>query len=150
MPFYSRKSPRIPNYDYSRKNYYFITICTHHKKCLFGNVDAHSPIGKIVQDHIEQIATHYQSVKVDKYVIMPNHIHVILCLNCDRQIDIEQVVGQFKAGVTRDIRKCYPELEIWQRSFHDHVIRSQGDHERIWLYIEGNPQRWAEDCSFVE
>lgn len=150
MPFYTRKSPRIPYYDYSRENYYFLTLCTQDKKCLFGSVNVLALIGEIVRRHIEQIEDHYRSVKVDKYVVMPNHIHIILCLNCNTQTNVEQVIGQFKSGVTREVRKFYPDIKVWQRSFHDHVIRNQEDYERIWLYIEGNPQRWAEDCSFVE
>ena len=113
-------------------------------------MDVRSFIGEMAQNHIQQVATHYQSVHVDKYVVMPNHIHMILCLHCDGQNNVQQVIGQFKAGVTREVRKLYPEIQIWQRSFHDHVIRSQADYERIWLYIEGNPQRWVEDCFYVE
>ena len=150
MPFYTRKSPRIPHYDYSIENYYFITLCTHDKKCFFGSVNALAPIGVIAKRHIEQIEAHYQNVILDKFVVMPNHIHMILCVNCSHKTNVEQVIGQFKSGVTREVRKLYPDIKVWQRSFHDHVIRSQADYERIWLYIDGNPQRWDKDCFYVE
>ncbi len=60
------------------------------------------------------------------------------------------VIGQYKSGVTRKIRKLIPEMEVWQRSFHDHVIRTRGAYEKIWEYIAHNPQGWEKDCFFVE
>ena len=150
MTFYSRKSPRIPNYDYSSENYYFITICAHEKRCIFGSVNALNTIGLIVSKHIEQIQMHYQTVNVDKYVVMPNHVHLILYLDSGKEADTRHIIGQFKSGVSREVRKLYPDIQLWQRSFHDHVIRNQADYERIWLYIEGNPLRWEQDCFFME
>ena len=149
MPFYSRKATRIPNFDYSSCNYYFITICTHEKKCIFGSPTQLNPLGIIAKKHILQIPFHYKTVLIDKYVVMPNHIHMILVLNGDDNPSITQIIGQFKSGVTKEIRETYPELQIWQRSFHDHVIRDQAGYEKIWLYIEGNPQCWEKDCFYT-
>ena len=150
MTFYSRKSPRIPNYDYASENYYFITVCTHNRKCLFGYPERHNEFGEITRRHIEQIPSHYDNVYVDKYVVMPNHIHLILYVGSGKKADAKQVIAQYKSGVSREIRKIIPDLKLWQRSFHDHVIRSKADYERIWLYIEGNPQCWDKDCFYMD
>lgn len=135
MAFYDRKSPRISYYDYSRENYYFITICTHERHCYFGSIHAKSWIGDVAEANLKQI---------------PNHIHMILVIQSSGKWNMEQIIGQYKSGVSRQVRKKYPSLCLWQRSFHDHVIRSQKDYERIWLYIEGNPQCWEKDCFYLE
>ena len=150
MTYYSRKSPRIQNYDYCSENYYFITICTHNRGCIFGSPDRLNAFGKIAEDHIKNIDIHYQNVHIDKYVIMPNHVHLIIVLDKDNQADLQQIIGQYKSGVAREIRKDHPNMSVWQRSFHDHVIRSQNSYEKIWLYIEGNPQSWDKDCFFID
>ena len=150
MTFYSRKSTRIPNYDYSSENYYFITICTYNRKCLFGMPDQLSKIGAIARQEIEAIPLHYKHVHIDKFVVMPNHVHMIMVLSNGNQVDAEQIIAQYKSGVTRKVRKIYPDLEIWQRSFHDHIIRNQNSYEKIWLYIEGNPQNWPKDCFYID
>ena len=150
MTFFSRKSPRIPNYDYSEENYYFITICTNNRICYFGKPDRLSALGEIAKKQLEEISNHYDCVRIDKYVVMPNHVHFILVLESGNSADAEQVIGQYKSGVTREIRKLYPEIQLWQRSFHDHIIRNQKSYEKIWLYIEGNPQCWDKDCFYIE
>ena len=150
MTYYSRKSPRIPNYDYSNQNYYFITICTHNRKCIFGNPNHLNDLGKIVKRHIDNISSFYYGVLIDKYVVMPNHIHMIICVSGDGNPDVSQIVGQFKIGVTKEIRQNNPNMEIWQRSYHDHIIRNQKSYENIWLYIDGNPQCWDKDCFYIE
>ena len=149
MPFYSRKATRIPNFDYSSYNYYFITICTHEKNCIFGTPLQLNSLGKIAEKHILQLSSYYQTVLVDKYVVMPNHIHMILVLNGDENPSVTQIIGQFKRGITKEIRETNPQMQIWQRSFHDHVIRDQAGYEKIWLYIEGNPQNWKKDCFYT-
>ena len=147
MIYYTRKSPRIPMYDYSSCNYYFITICTHNKLCLFGSPDHLSEFGQIAKAHLEQLSSHYDGISVDKYVVMPNHIHMILILPSGNQYDLNQIIGQYKSGVTRMNRKIHSGTDtIWQRSYHDHIIRNQKDYEMIWLYIHSNPANWKKDC----
>jgi len=149
MAFYNRKSPRIPGYDYSSCNYYFITICTHEKKCMFGFQNHLTGIGKIVDRHIRNIPGYYQNVLVDKYVVMPNHVHMILVIgDGENNPNLNQIIGQYKSGVSREIHKLFPDHMIWQRSFHDHIIRNQKSYEKIWTYIENNPLKWEEDCFY--
>lgn len=143
-----RKTTRLRHYDYTNENYYFITICTHHRKCLFGIGEQKTTLGKIAQEHIKNIASHYESVIVDKAVVMPNHIHMILVLQRNGVIGAEQIIAQYKAGVSREARKIIPDIQIWQRSFHDHIIRDEQGYQKIWQYIENNPQKWEEDCFY--
>ena len=149
MSFYTRKSPRIQNYDYSTENFYFITICTAHRRCFFGTVSQLNIIGKIAREQMEKLNEHYPNVHVEKYVIMPNHVHMILSVRKSGENDVQQVIAQYKSGVSREARKIKSDLVLWQRSFHDHIIRNQKQFEKIWLYIEANPMRWEEDCFYM-
>lgn len=150
MMFEPRKQNRIPNYDYSLPNHYFLTICTHGRKCIFGTPNRPNRIGTIVKGCIENIGMRYPQVRVDKYVVMPNHIHIILVLEGKDPPSVPHIVSQFKGAASKQIRHIYPGLEVWQRSYYDHVIRNQHSYEQIWLYIEGNPQCWEKDNLFVE
>ncbi len=153
MTLPKRKSPRIPGYDYATGNYYFITICTHEKKCLFGKPDALNEFGMIAKANIEFISTHYPQITVEKFVVMPNHIHMILvldnCENTDKEPSVTKVVGQYKMSVTKEIHKRNKDLQVWQRSFHDHIIRNQEGYNNIWEYIAYNPVKWEEDCFYI-
>jgi REP element-mobilizing transposase RayT len=104
----------------------------------------------IVEKHLQKLPEYYNNVIVDKYVVMPNHMHMILILNGENCPSVPQIIGQFKTGVTKEIRRIYPDTDVWQRSFHDHIIRNQKSYEKIWLYIEGNPQNWEKDCFFMD
>ena len=148
----SRKPTRIPNYDYSQDNYYFVTICTHNKQCIFGKPGQINRLGAIVAEEFEKLAIRYQTVKIDKYVIMPNHVHAIVILDntiCSDRNSLIHVIGLLKSGITRRLHTLM-QGAVWQRSFHDHIIRNQQQYEKIWLYIETNPQRWEKDCFFSE
>lgn len=152
MEYSNRKSPRIPEYDYSTPNYYFITICTHNKECIFGKPGRLNTYGKIAEDNLLKIPDLFPSITIEKYVVMPNHIHAIFVVtdSVDNKLkDLSVILGQYKMSVTKQIRKLEPECVIWQRSFHDHVIRNQKSYEKIWTYIENNPLKWDEDCFFV-
>lgn len=151
----NRKQNRIPDFDYNTPNAYFITVCTQNKKKLFWeNVGAVigrpedvqlSAYGKIVEKAIINISAHYPVVSVDKFVVMPNHIHILLQIHSDENgrpmtaPTISMVVNQMKGAVTKQIG-----APIWQKGFYDHVIRNQQDYLEIWNYIEGNPAKWAE------
>ena len=149
MDLPKRKSPRILNYDYSTANFYFVTICTFEKKCIFGNPGKLNWMGKAAEENLRMISRLYPNIRLDKYVVMPNHIHMILAFQKSGETDLNVVVGQYKMSVTKRIRKDRPDFQVWQRSYHDHVIRNQARYERIWMYIENNPQKWEEDCFYI-
>ena len=92
-----------------------------------------------------QIPEHYGNVTVDKYCVMPDHIHLILCIENDsngRMVSaptVSSVIGSMKRWVSRQIGR-----PIWQRSYYDHGIRNQQDYNEIWEYIENNPRKYLE------
>jgi len=92
----------------------------------------------------------YPNVRLDKSVIMPNHIHMILVLTqpesgrAQLAPTLPHIVQQFKGKITKRIG-----MPIWQKGYYDHVIRNQADYLRIWNYIDGNPARWEEDEYFL-
>ena len=159
MSFPNRKNQRLINYDYSTENYYFVTICTEEHKCILSHIVGngldhselvHTQFGKIVEKHLLNINVRYDSIKVDKYVIMPNHIHMIIKFGCDGEErsrpfpTLSNVIGLFKSGVSREIGKS-----IWQKSFHDHIIRGINDYLEIQKYIENNPMKWNLDRYYI-
>ena len=162
-----RKQNRLPEFDYSQNGAYFITICTRGKQKIFwiddksqNSVGADiirphdklNDLGLIVECAIEQITEYYPNTIIDKYVIMPNHLHILMRIENDefngRIISaptISIIIGQMKRWVSKQIG--YP---IWQKSFHDHVIRNEADYQRIWQYIDTNPIKWELDCYCTE
>ena len=147
--FPKRKSPRIPGYDYATPNYYFITICTHEKNCIFWSGGKLNTFGQIAFDAAMQISAHFPGNRADRFVVMPNHIHMILVVE-PGGTDATVVIGQYKSQVSKEIHKIDPKRKIWQTSFHDHGIRNYRQYQHIREYIDTNPMRWKEDCFFVE
>ena len=138
-----RKPLRLPSFDYRQQAVYFLTVCTEKKQTILctitpGKTPADDPI---VQMSPAGIATE-QAIRVmpgiDKYVIMPNHIHLIV-INEDGK-DVSQKIRIMKSIVTAKIHRS-----IWQRSFYDHVIRDEQDYLTKWKYIDENPAKWATD-----
>ena len=149
-----RKPNRIERYDYSTPGAYFITVCTTGREKLFWSaVGADiirpqdvplSPMGKIAEQGILQMAAHYESISIDHYCIMPDHIHILLRIESDgdgRMVSaptVSTAVGSLKRWVSRQIGR-----PIWQKSFYDHAIRNQADYDEIWQYIENNPLKYV-------
>ena len=106
-------------------------------------------IGEIAEKGIKGIEEHYNNVFTDNYVIMPNHIHLIISIDENEYDDdgrtmcaptVSRIMKQFKEFVTKQIGE-----NIWQKSFYDHIIRDENDYKTKWEYIENNPNRWSED-----
>ena len=164
MELPKRKPTRLKEYDYLTPGAYFVTICVKDKKQVLskiivgdGVLDVPQNIllshGKIAENYIEQMNEFYNHISVDKYVIMPNHIHFILKIDDTKNgtsrtpsptnFEISKFVSTFKRFCNRD----YGE-NIWQRSFHDHIIRDEKDYQKIWEYIDTNPFKWELDCFY--
>ena len=171
-----RKPNRLQGFDYCMPTAYFVTICVKDRQCLLGAIKgtivgasiARPPThtltnaGKIVDAAIQAIPQHYPSVQVDKYVIMPNHIHMILRI-CTAEsgramlapttvsssdsdvpsVSVSKIIQHMKGVVTKSLG-----YSLWQKSFHDHIIRTEEGYREIWDYIDANPFRWTEDCFF--
>ena len=159
MELPKRKQNRLTEYDYSTPNAYFITICTRERKNLFW-IDAGARVecptcvpltelGRIVRQSIDEISNHYPAISVEHAVIMPNHIHLLLQIHADADgrpmaaPTISTVVNQTKGSISKKAG-----FSVWQKGFHDHVIRGEQDYRDVWNYIEGNPAGWAEDELF--
>ena len=159
-----RKRARLKDYDYSQNGAYFITICSHNKQCIFSNIVGQglapaeiklSALGKIANTEILDLENRYESIRIDKYVIMPNHIHAIIMIQNDTAgaspcPTLSDIVCAFKSMVTRNYHSTGLCQKVWQTSFHDHVIRDEQDYLKIWNYIDTNPQKWNEDCFYIE
>lgn len=163
MSLPERKQTRLKGYDYGAPGAYFITICTNQKSHLFGEIIKYemklNDLGEVVVQKITEIESHYQNVRIDKFVVMPNHIHMLIVISEAEGInpfpatvyDISNVVGKFKAGVTRSVGNAFmhsAKKTIWQRSFHDHIIRNEKDYRKICEYININVIKWEEDCFY--
>jgi len=138
MELPKRKPTRLKGYDYSTPGMYFVTICTHNRKCILSHIvgdglcdlphNELTGIGKDVEFSIQYINNHYSDVRIEKYVIIPNHIHLIVDLNLSGghgNPPLQDVIGQFKSYTT----KKYGDI-LWQRSFHDHIIRDESDYKK--------------------
>ena len=161
MELPTRKQNRLTKYDYSTPNAYFITICTENRKNLFWTdvgaiIDRpkNAPLtnlGIIAQRSVEDIPKHYPAISVDHYVIMPNHIHLLLQINTDANgrsmiaPTISTVVRLMKGTVSKQAG-----FAIWQKGFYDHVIRNVEDYNEIYKYIYENPMRWQFDELYTE
>lgn len=155
-----RKHIRLREYDYSQNNFYFVTICTHDKKHLFGMGEHLTNYGICAKDCLNKIHSVFPCVRLDKFVVMPNHIHAILVIEHDTATDkieaasmyacptLGTVIGNYKAAVSRQIHQIVPNQTVWQSRFYDHVIRNQRDYEAIWQYIDENPVKWETDEYF--
>ena len=150
MDFCSRKSTRMPGYDYRTSGYYFITICTKDKKCLFGTTKKLNEWGKIAERDLVEIPQHFSAVQMDACIVMPNHVHMILKVEQENTASVNHMIGLYKSGVSRKIRKNKPDAVIWQRSYYDHVIRNQAEYEKIWEYVMYNRQKWEADCYYLQ
>ena len=158
-----RKPTRLKDYDYGKDGYYFITICTKDRQNILSEIVGEGfPLpqltvyGKIAEKYILSVNRKYPHINTEKFVIMPNHIHIIFSVNNDGRGDpsptIINAVGWLKYSVTKQINQIYGSVgnKIFQRSFHDHIIRGEKDYLEIWEYIENNPQKWEEDKFYAE
>lgn len=149
----TRKATRLSNYDYSQNGAYFITICVQNRYEMFGKIvggDAHiapsiklSQYGFVVEKYIQSVPG------IEKYIIMPNHIHMIISIDNGAMPTspptqtISQRIKSFKTLVTKEIG-----FTLWQRSFHDRIIRNDVEYREIWEYIDANPSTWLDDCFY--
>lgn len=153
-----RKPTRLKDYDYSQDGGYFITFCTKERKPVLGKVvvgggacDAPhirlSDWGRRVENRIHDMGERYPDVRVEMYVVMPNHVHLLLLVQngtsqapSPTNATIPKWVSLFKRFTNRDCG-----VQLWQRGFYDHILRDENGFLRHWEYIDQNPGKWAED-----
>jgi len=146
----SRHTPRLPGYDYTQSGAYFVTLVTAKRECSFGEIQneimQRNPCGEIVSEDWLALPAHFQGLSVLDFVIMPNHVHGILIFD-GLSPNLSTIMGGFKSGITRRINslRATPGECVWQRSYHDRIIRSEAELIRIQEYIAANPLKWAVD-----
>ena len=169
-----RKTPRYQYCDYNSEGEYFITICTQNRRCILSRVVGTGVLdcpqteltsyGKIADKYIKQLNDFYDYLSVEEYVIMPNHVHILLWVKENKNIirngqsgtpvptNVERansVCSQFVSTFKRFCNREYGE-NIWQSRFNDHIIRNREDHEEHIKYIYENPMRWFYDELYAE
>jgi REP element-mobilizing transposase RayT len=161
-----RKKIRLTDYNYSQNGFYFITICSHEHKPILGHIEEDK---MILNDYAEKVDSllidmvdKQQNIILDKYVFMPNHIHMVLVVENDDLSDIHEsgiieFVQEFKSkavmiyikGVKEGLYEPFSK-KIWQRSYYDNVIRNKDTYDLIWDYIDNNPLKWSLDKYYYD
>ena len=146
-----RKNIRLKNYDYSTPAAYFITICTNQKLPILSKIYLENeyplieltPVGEMVRAYLKSMP------ELLEYVIMPNHIHLIVLLEesqeQNRKKQLGQVIRSFKGLTSKEAG-----YSLWQRNYYDHVIRNEKDMLGRIKYIEKNPFRWVYDKYYTQ
>ena len=175
---YRIPSTRLNGYDYAQAGYYFITICTKDRIYWFGNIKnsemIKSKIGEITDKCWLEIPSHFPFVELDKFIIMPNHIHGIIIIN-EQQIannkrrdakfcvsteeyknkfgpqskNLSSIIRGFKIGVKNFTKQNKIDF-AWQGRFYDRIIRNEEELNKIRQYIIDNPIRWELDKNNTE
>ena len=156
MEYPHRKRLRLEQYDYSQPGAYFITVCVQDKELILGTVVDNgvflepsvrlSEIGLVVEKYTRTVPG------IDKYVIMPNHVHMILRISAKdpkegpvwesapTDTSVDRLIRSWKILISKEIGRS-----LWQRSYYDHIIRNEKSYVEISRYIENNPAKWGED-----
>lgn len=182
MKLHDRKLHRLKGYDYSQNGAYFVTICTLNRKNFLCNIVGNdalvvpTPIGNKVIECWNNIEKLNENIIVDKYCLMPNHIHGIIVISGQEPLEFQKGRHGFETveqmdldrerrgrrslqGLIKDFKsvttRFYKQLEddssiksLWQASYYDEVIRNEGHYTRVLDYIDQNPMRWGEDKYF--
>ncbi|MEX1253488.1 MAG: transposase [Dehalococcoidia bacterium] len=160
MPYdpnrHHRRSIRLKDFDYSQNAAYFVTLVCKDRDVLLETPEA----ADFVDDAWRWLATRYERVDLDEYVVMPNHFHGIVVLRENSQggsraaptwrthrKPLGELIGAFKTVSTRRINafRDTAGVRLWQRNYYEHVIRNDNEFERIRQYIRDNPSRWCDD-----
>ena len=162
-----RRSIRLHGYDYSQAGAYFLTICAQNRVCLFGDVaDGKMMLndaGKIVADEWVKIAEIRDDIKLDEWIVMPNHFHGILTINNPvgaihesplqmtitqrRNMTLPKLIGRFKMLSSKRINEMRDTqgIKLWQRGYFEHIVRNEKSLNHIREYIVNNPMQWVYD-----
>ena len=173
-----RKNLRLPDFDYSQDGAYFVTIGTHQRACLFGEIIDQNMVLNKVGEMIEQVCQEITNIipgfHMDIFQIMPNHFHAIIEIDqsvgaglcacpgrprrvapTQKEISLSEIVGRFKSLTTNryihNVKESnWPRFEtrLWQRNYYEHVIRNERDYQAIADYIFCNFQNWEKDSEF--
>ena len=162
-----RRHPRLKKFDYSTTGAYFITICTHDRRCMLSHIVGrglapaetkgieYTLFGEIAEKQLFLLEERYSHLEIDQYVIMPNHIHAIFILHknaagASPRPTIIDIVCTYKSLTTRECKNNGLSDKLFQTSFYEHVIRGREDYDEIKKYIYENPMHWYYDELYKE
>ena len=164
-----RKPTRLKDFDYGTTGAYFVTICTENRKPILSDIinpvgEGLAPpealvelksCGEVAKEQLKLLENRYPNISVEQFIIMPNHIHVIIFLRKETggaspSPTLSDVVCTIKSLTSRICKQQYGIEKIFQRSFHDHVIRDREDYEKHAKYIHENPMNWYFDELYSE
>ena len=162
MEYPKRKHPRLKNYDYSQPGYYYVTIHTASEGAPLSQIGKATvfadpkvtllPAGKIAREQLLLLESKYPNVRIDKYIIMPTHIHAIIQLledpaGASPRPTLMDIVCAYKSLVTRYCNRMLntPGQRLFQASFYETVLRNEQAYQECWRYIEENPKKWSLD-----
>lgn len=168
MPLPERKRTRLPHYDYNSAGAYFVTLCTKDRKQILSRIvgtgvpdgpqNQLTEYGLIAEKYIREMSSFYENISVDMFVIMPNHIHLLVQIKQSLPSSgpsrtpvptvQNSLLSRFISTFKRFCNKEYG-VNIWQYRSYEHVIRNREDYARIAQYIRENPQRWQSDCFYL-
>ena len=150
---FKRKPNRLVSFDYSSKGVYFVTVCVENRICRLGKIIYTDPVdgaqmhlseeGQLVNETICYLPNIFPSVIIHNHIVMPNHLHLLIELQ-NTDVSLSHVLNYFKGYVTRRTQG-----HMWQKSFHDHIVRDENDFMNIWRYIDNNPGKWSEDQYYI-
>ena len=174
LSFGHRRSIRLPGYNYAQPGAYFVTLCTHKRRCLFGRIVEEKMVlnhlGRIVQEEWVRSANMRSEIDLDVYVIMPNHVHGIVFIHsytiAEEKNDssrekepyappqkgpakksLSSMIAGFKSSVTKRQKELAGQTKesVWQRNYYEHIIRNDDDLQMVREYITTNPICWEKD-----
>ena len=182
MDYQFRKTPRAPFLNYE-EGCYFVTICTKNMAQYLGHISDKkmylSAIGLFLDEQIRKASEFYPQIEVPHFVVMPNHLHMILLIkptertpssvverdylinrcpvpflrhtdNLPRQIPtLSKYVNSLKGSVSKFAKGNNPDFG-WQSRYHDHRIRNHQEYEHIANYIQCNVPNWTQDRFFSD
>ena len=156
---YIRRSTRLKGYNYSKAGKYYVTINCHGKEFIFGNIIAGkmqlNEFGTIAENEWKRTALLRKHIELGEFIIMPDHIHGVVIITKNLSAPLQKyfsspsrtlgaIVRGYMSTVTSQINKIRntPGEKVWQRGYHDHIIRNKWDLDRISRYIRKNPRNW--------
>ena len=153
-----RKHPRLNNYDYSSTGAYFVTICTHNRRCILSHVGRGlapaatecTAYGEIAKAELFRLKDRFPFLEIEHFVIMPNHIHALFYLKNEAagaspRPTIMDIVCTYKSLTARACKQAGFVGKLFQTSFYEHIIRDRKDYDEIAKYIYENPAKWEFD-----
>ena len=143
-----RKKIRLNGFDYSQENMYFITICVKDRLELLGIIDEENNIEltkeeNIVKQEISRLEEIYKNIIIDEYIVMPNHLHILLLINYRNGTSISKIIKHLKTNISREIK-----YSLWQKSFYEHIVRNEKEYLKTKEYIKNNVINWSKDKYF--